>query len=133
MINRSAHVVTNYFENTSTYGKNYTKGRPSSTSDREKRLVLRDVINKRMSLMQAKVKNGIKASKQTIWRVCKSTKYVKFLKMKSRLKLKAIHKTNRLEWSRKHMSFGQKWQLSSPTRKNSIWTDRTGLSTTGMT
>jgi len=117
IIKRSQNVVSNYLRTKENYGLKKSTGRPSATTAREKRLLLRDLTHNQMSIMESKLKNGFKASKQTLWKVCQSSENIKYMKMKRRPKLSVQHMIARLEWARNHMSFGTQWQ-------NVIFTDK---------
>ena len=109
-IQRSQKVVSNFLRDIENYGSYLNSGRPQITTNRDKRQLIRDVVNKDMTILESKMSNGFKASKQTLWRVCHNTKYLKYAKLKPKPKLTFEHKINRLNWSRLHMSFGEKWR-----------------------
>ena len=115
-INRSQKVVSNYLKNRENYGQNYGKKNRKPLTPREKRQVFRAVTNEGLSLMEAKTECGISQSKTTIWRQISATKTLKYLKRKCAPNLTPNHKKRRLEWCRKHFTFGENW-------KNVIFSD----------
>ena len=62
-----------------------------------------------MTIMQSKHQNEFKASESTLYRVVTKADHSKYLKRKSAPKLKEEHKCSRMDWAKKHMSFGLKW------------------------
>ena len=109
-IRRSQTVISNFLRNIENYGKYNNCGKKEITTNRQKRLLIRDIVNKGKSLMESKIANGFTASKQTLWRITQNTEYIKFAKMKAKPKLTDEHKYFRMEWARNHMSFGNKWR-----------------------
>ena len=110
LIHRSHDVVNKFVKNPETYGQNHKGGRKKVVNDREKRMFLRDLTNKTLSINQAKALNGINASYTTMWRLCNDSPTTKFGKMKQRPNLTPRHIETRLKWAQEHMSFGSKWQ-----------------------
>lgn len=107
---RSQNVISNYLKNIENYGQNYRKGRPLKTTLRERRLLLKEVVIRGKTIMEAKRENELQGSKSTLFRVLQRTENIKYLKSKSAPKLTNEHKVLRLEWAQKHMIFGDKWR-----------------------
>ena len=110
LVNRSQNVVSNFLRDKENYGQNMRKGKPIATTFRDRRRLLRSVGNEGKSIMEAKQDNGLTASKTTLWRVCSNAEHLKYLKMISAPKLTNDHKLLRLDWAKKYMSYGDKWQ-----------------------
>ena len=70
-INRSHNVVIYFLKNPGNYGKKNAGGWTPTVTNREKRLLLRDLTDKSMSIREAKRVNGLTASIATIWRSIK--------------------------------------------------------------
>ena len=65
-INRSHNVVIYFLKNPGKYGKKHAGGWVPTVTYMEKRLLLRDLTNKSMSIKEAKRVNGLTASVTTI-------------------------------------------------------------------
>lgn len=109
-LGRSQNVVSNYLRDRDRYLRKYKTGRPSKTSHREKRQLVKDVVQKGMSIMEAKRVNQLTACKTSLWNVLNNTENVKFLKRLKAPLLTDEHKKSRMAWASKHMTYGVKWR-----------------------
>ena len=108
-INRLRNVVTHFLKNPGNYCKKHARGWVPTVTNREKRLLLRDLTNKSMSIREAKHVNGLTASVTTIWRSINVSPDIKFQKMKIMPSMESHHMTARLDWARNHMSWTSEW------------------------
>lgn len=84
-------------------------GRPRSTSKRDDRRIRLMASHQGLSLRSIKLMSGLKVSKDTIHRRIRNSPNLILKKMAKKPALTARHKIKRLEWAKKHMSFGSKW------------------------
>lgn len=110
IIGRGSTVVHNYVKNRESYGKNHSGGRPPAMTATAKRQFLRDISNTGDSINKVMARNDVKASRSTCWRLANSDINLKYMKLKPRPKLKAIHIKARLEWAKKYMGWTYEWQ-----------------------
>ena len=108
-LKRWPSVINNYLNDPHNYGQNHRGGRPQVMDERTKRAVFRDISNTGESINKIKGRNGVKASKSTIWRQLKDNKNIKFMKRKCRPNLKERHITARLAWAKNHFNWSTEW------------------------
>ena len=104
-INRSRCAVNNYIKNKNKTPKKIP-GRPEKLSQRNKRAIIRDV---RKSVSQIQLPGDINVSHWTIWRTLKNCPNVEYSKGQKAPSWKEHHLKARFSWSKKHVSFGEKW------------------------
>lgn len=115
-IRRSLNVVNNYIKKKENYARNWCSGRKQLLTPREKRRIIRSCSNKKISIAQLKKDIGLRASNSTIWRFINSNQNICNKKKKRKPSLTKKHKTDRLNWARKFMSWTVEWN-------NIIFTD----------
>jgi len=108
-LRRSHNVILNFLKDPDNYGNNHAGGLTPTVTAKEKRLFLRDLTNKSLSIREAKRANRLTASVTTLWRSIHVTPNIKFQRMKVMPALKPHHMSARLEWARDHMSWTSEW------------------------
>jgi transposase len=92
------------------------RGPKPKLSDTAKRLIIRNVSNKQISLAKLRSEMNLCVSKNTIRRVLKNAPNIKFKKMRTKPPLKKIHKQSRMDWAKSKMNWSDEW-------KRVIWSD----------
>lgn len=109
-IGRSKTVIFNFTKNPSKYGSN-NKGRiVEATSAADKRAILRTASNCALSCAKIKAKAGVEASRITVWRVIKKSDHLIRRKLQKKPPLNQERKQKRLDFSRQHMTWAEKWK-----------------------
>ena len=103
VIRRSRRVIHNFLKNVEGYDKKKSTGRPSSLSDRDKRVILRVASNSQLTKKQIMEKCSIRASVSSVRRVLLSCKNIKRLKLKKKPSLTTKHKVERLRFAKERM------------------------------
>ena len=98
-LHRSEGVIRCYVRNPVAYGTTSHPGRPSSLSDRQKRLILREASNQVTTCSRIKADLKLDVSAETVRRVISKAPFIKWRKMKKAPLLTAKHRKNRLEFA----------------------------------
>lgn len=109
-INRSKTVVYNYLKNPGKYGQQKRTGRPSSLTVRQKRAIVRTACSKNETSNQIRRELQLPCTSRTVRNVLQKNPNVRYAKVKSHLPLTKQHKTDRVEFAKKHVSFGTQWE-----------------------
>jgi hypothetical protein len=107
-INRSPRVVNNFVRNVENYGKNYSGGIQTATTNREKRNILRQASNSSCTARKVKQAVHSTASLRTVQRI-KKCAHLKRRRLQKKPLLTQRHKENRLNFARNHMDWNDQW------------------------
>ena len=108
-LNRSKTVIYNFLKNPGNYGKRKHPGRPSSVSSRDKRRIISRACSKKQTSTEIKRELDLNYSARTVRRVLQNAKQVRYGKLKSRPPLTKTQKRLRMEFAKKYISMGDKW------------------------
>lgn len=108
-IDRSHQVVSSYVRNRENYGKNRAGRTVGAINDRDRRRILREASNSMLSTKQIKEKLDVGGSLSTIQRVIKRAPHLQRKKLMRKPALKEHHKTARLAFAEKHVSWTNQW------------------------
>lgn len=108
-INRSFEVVRNYLRDPENYGKNQRGRTYRATTERERRVILREASNSALTARQIRNIAGTSASVQTVRRVIKASPNIKRRKMKKKPHLTGLHKEARLLFCRERLAWTREW------------------------
>lgn len=109
-IGRSPRVINNYFKDPENYGKNQKGRTAKATTERDRRVILREASNFMGTARQIKAKSGVKASVRTVQRIIKSSPHIRRQKLKRKPVLKSEHRAARLNFGRAHMAWTDEWK-----------------------
>ncbi|KHJ94115.1 hypothetical protein OESDEN_05962 [Oesophagostomum dentatum] len=98
-LERSRHVVSNFFNNLDSYSQRTSPGHPRVISKREDREILREVSNTTISVGQARANLNLAASRTTVWRMINASPNIQREAMRKAPRLTARHKTLRLRFT----------------------------------
>lgn len=108
-LNRSRTVIYNFLKNPYTYGRQRHTGRPSSVTAREKRLIIKRAISRKQTSTEIKRELNLRYSARTVRRVLQKETIVHYGKLKSQPPLTKVQKRLRLEFAKKYIAMGKKW------------------------
>jgi transposase len=109
-INRSRDVIRKYINNRDGYGKKKHTGRPKALTQRDRRRLVKHIVETWQSGCNAVAALNLNVSRTTAWRVARSTPFLEQRKIKRKPPLKPIHKTARLAFGQMHMTWNAEWR-----------------------
>jgi len=109
-MNRSRSGITNLLKKRENYAVKSRCGRPRITTPCQDRRILRNITKENISIRKLAAVPGIEVSKDTIHRRLKESQNVVYKKFARIPKLLPRHINNRLEWSKKFMTWDLEWQ-----------------------
>lgn len=109
-INRSEKVVRNFLKNRENYGQNYKTGRPSTVSDAQKLLLIRNAANSSKSARQLKIENNLSVGVRRVRQILKSSKRLKYTKMKRKPMLSPNNIRARKNFALNHIHWTDQWR-----------------------
>ncbi len=109
LVSRSRHVVYNYIEDIENYGTKKSPGRPAALTPHDHRRALRLASNKEKSANDIKSDIGTTACRRTVSNYLNKCPHLKYQKMNGKPPLTELHKADRLEFARNHMTWSSEW------------------------
>jgi transposase len=108
-LGRSHTIVDNFIKKGDGYGKKKRSGRRPKLSDRDKRSILRIASNSTTGARRIRDGCAQKVSKNTVWRVIKSSPHLTRQKLKVNPKLKPEHEMKRMNFAKEHVTWTHNW------------------------
>ncbi|GBM99133.1 hypothetical protein AVEN_124959-1 [Araneus ventricosus] len=129
LLNRSKSMIYRVLTRKTPYGPKPHSGRPRVTDIRSDRRMQRMFSSQKMSVREITRASRLQSSKNAVHRRIVESGYMIHAKMARRLPLSKLHISNRLQWARIHMSYGDKWMavLFSDEIKNGTSVDLRGI------
>lgn len=110
LLHRSKTAVHNVLSKQDSYGTAKRTGRKKSLSARAERQIRSLATSEQMSTREIARTLDQPVSHVTVWKRLTDNPAVRLLKMKAKPKLTEMHKTARLEWAQKYMSWTHQWR-----------------------
>lgn len=108
-LGRSRCVVQNFLAKGGNYGwKPATRGNKKLTNRQRVRIV-EEAVQNRLNASEIKQKLDLPVTRQHVAAILKGSRQVKWGKPKKKPALKQHHKTNRLEFAKRHMAWTTEW------------------------
>ncbi|GBM10948.1 hypothetical protein AVEN_171433-1 [Araneus ventricosus] len=109
LLNRSKSMIYQILTRKTPYEPKPSSGRPRMTDIRGDRRIQRMASSQKMSVREITRVSRLQISKNTIHRRIIESGYMIHEKMARRLSLSKLHISKRLQWTRNHMSYCDKW------------------------
>ena len=109
-LNRSRKAIQTYIAKKSTYFNKHANGSQKALSKRDERALVRHISCTGDSVGAAKAALAIAASRSTVYEAVRRCNTFKYVKIKTKPRLTAEHKQNRLEFGRSHMTWNLEWR-----------------------
>ncbi|GBO08049.1 Transposable element Tc3 transposase [Araneus ventricosus] len=107
MLNRSRTVIYNFLKNPGKYGQQRHTGRPSSVSLCEKRMITRQACFKKQTSKEIKLAMQCSNCSMSFTK----RKKVRYGKLMTQPPLTKVHKRLRVEFAKKCITMGKKWDV----------------------
>ena len=109
-INRSPSVVSHFFKLGLEFGTKKSSGRPRKLTQRQGRVVIRELSAGGSYLGRLAQDPNIHVHKSTLSRMVYRSKLLIYRKKKWQPRLTDVHKTRRVAWARQHVTWKAKWK-----------------------
>ena len=109
-INRSPSIVNNFFKLGLEYGTKKSSGRPRKLTQRQERLVIRELSAGGTSLGSLAQDPNIHVHKSTLSRMVSRRKLLIYRKKKRQPRLTDVHKMRRVARARQHRTWKAEWK-----------------------
>lgn len=101
-LKRSRHAVTTYLKDRKTYGKGKGGAWKKKMSDKDKRMIVREVAKGHFTASQLKARLDLPVGTRRVQQVLNESSLTAFKKLKRAPTLTKKHKDDRLSWARTH-------------------------------
>lgn len=109
-LHRSHKAVQTYVKNRATYFDKHPNGSVQALTERDKRAAIRYISATGASVNEARRVLKLPVSRPTLYRAVASCRTLRYIKIKTKPRLKAEHIARRLQFAKEHMTWNVEWR-----------------------